>query len=246
MPILSTTESEEGVSNDAIPEPKLDECLARFAPDYQKRLRSLYHQWLKGTASKLATQELQKAGIVLKDPQGEESDIISGGLDGVGAWISRTYPGVVISKSSLSCYIRGKKLPNGCLEPMPPPANNRDHLKSRIAPWVERYCVNNPHAGQQRLTAAERKQEADARKAEIETEQLSRSLDEKWILKADAASTVTGAVMNLHSVWKKHLDQLERRLDQTKFMPEQWKMIQNARIETVKAIEASCEAYGAS
>lgn len=129
---------------------------------------------------------------------------IGSSLQSVANWIRNNFPGTVCNKVDISRWLHGEYLPAGCRENFPPPDEGNRYKASLTRAWVEKYLVK-PATGQNLPMVVDdraRKEKADADVAEMEAEELRRSLDKKWILREQAMATGVAVVARLHKMVK--------------------------------------------
>ena len=129
---------------------------------------------------------------------------IGSSLQSVANWIRNNFPGTVCNKVDISRWLHGEYLPAGCRENFPPPDEGNRYKASLTRAWVEKYLVK-PAVGQNLPMVVDdraRKEKADADVAEMEAEELRRSLDKKWILREQALATGVAVVARLHKMVK--------------------------------------------
>lgn len=129
---------------------------------------------------------------------------IGSSLQSVANWIRNNFPGTVCNKVDISRWLHGEYLPAGCRENFPPPDEGNRYKASLTRAWVEKYLVK-PATGQNLPMVVDdraRKEKADADVAEMEAEELRRSLDKKWILREQALATGVAVVARLHKMVK--------------------------------------------
>lgn len=154
--------------------------------------------------------ELLRERPWLKAPESQEiqaengNENIGSSLQSVANWIRNNFPGTVCNKVDISRWLHGEYLPAGCRENFPPPDEGNRYKASLTRAWVERYLVK-PATGQNLPMVVDdraRKEKADADVAEMEAEELRRSLDKKWILREQALATGVAVVARLHKMVK--------------------------------------------
>ncbi|MDE2019840.1 MAG: hypothetical protein KGJ13_05860 [Patescibacteria group bacterium] len=255
IPAIQKAEIHESASM-VVPLSEREAILSKFPDDYQSRYRGLYEKW-KNPNSKddksLTARELQELmdiGLVKKigatenanaptarTPIGELPEYC--GQADFARLMTELY-GVAVYPMQVSRAINK--------EGMPGKMSNGSLRMALAHPWWEEHKVKSgvEDSLTQKAYAAKMQRDIDlARQAKMEADEMEREMDARWILKADAQMTVTGAILKYHSFVKSKLENFTKKLNPKQFTDDQLQQVKFACGQTLQEIEDDSESYKA-
>lgn len=121
---------------------------------------------------------LTSSGVVSR----ESGKDIGGGARGLAGYVSRNFPGVHVTHTTIVNWRRGKGLPHNCKENFPPADGDGKTPREDVDRWAMQYLATGGAAdsGGEYVDDLKRLQKARADTAEMERDEMKRASSEKW------------------------------------------------------------------
>lgn len=215
-----------------------------------RRLVSIRRKWEDGNVisyfQKLPTADLIDSGIPLDELEkngllktsGEKEIPWQCGIRAMAELLNKIYPN---EKPVYPQQVSNAHKKEGA------PGFSKKNNQLKTAPflrWWKENKVDGAPGGSKladAAAAAHDREIIERDRAQIKLDNERREQDERWMQKADAQMTVTGAVLAHHAFVKNRLAKFPQKLNAADFTVEQMQKINASLFEVLREIETDCE-----